>query len=82
MAFASKPDQMYTTTTKSNHINDNLEYDENYENDDDERSNCIADPKWIPSLRIIATREGFAGAVIQKGEARFGLVFYFDFGLV
>ena len=31
---------------------------------------------------IIATWEGFAGAVIPKGEARFGLVFDFDFGLV
>ena len=52
MAFASKPDQMYTTTTKSNHIDDNLDGDENYENDDDDNSDNDDDMRGRIALHI------------------------------
>ena len=52
MAYASKPDQMYTTTTKSNHVDDNLDYDENYENDDGDNSDNDDDMRGRIALQI------------------------------
>ena len=52
MAYASKPDQMYTTSTKSNHVDDNLDYDENYENDDGDNSDNDDDMRGRIALQI------------------------------
>ena len=52
MAFASKPDQMYTTTTKSNHVDNNLDGDENYENGDDDNSDNEDDMRGRIALQI------------------------------
>ena len=52
MAYASKPDQMYTTTTKSNHVDNNLDGDENYENGDDDNSDNEDDMRGRIALQI------------------------------